>query len=323
VTSRPSPTVWPVPAGMLVYSGLKYGVGGMTRDLLPSVLVLAAAYALAVYLYYGIARQAHNRRFYLLWAGFLGALAIGYLLSGRVEGWDLLCDLAMIFGAGLVVGRLAEARAGYRTCYLGGLFVVVLFSLMWIIPRWPQMHAAASAAARDVIAGLQQGASPGLLGGGLAAKYGESLERIFRTFVRLLPASVVMSAVAQYSIGFLWFAEIKQRETGEVSLLKSFVHWGMPRALTLLVLAGVGARVFFGGTAQLAADNVLAALSVFYCLAGLAVVEFYLRRFRIHWGLRLVIYLLLAPTGVAGYLVLALVGFLTGLHDWRPRFASD
>jgi len=78
-----------------------------------------------------------------------------------------------------------------------------------------------------------------------------------------------------------------------------------------------------GGTAAVIVDNLLLLLSVFYCVTGLALIEFWFRRLRLPGLLRIVMYLLLLPAGFFGYLTLALVGFVDSFFDWRHRESAQ
>jgi len=133
----------------------------------------------------------------------------------------------------------------------------------------------------------------------------------------------VMSAITQYSLGFAWFAGRVARERGTESPVASFPSWRAPRFFALVTILALGLRLFSGEVGIMVADNLLAAVSVVYAITGLALFEYYLRRFRIKPVLKVVFYLLLVPTGLVGYLALALFGLTNSIYDWRSIRASE
>jgi len=315
--------VWPVLISLVLFPLLRFGVGERSGDFALSAAALTLAYVLAVHLYYGLALIAHQRRSYLLWGGGLVAAVFGCFLSGVGNMWMVLCGLGMIFFGGAAVGRVAGRGYAALTTYVAGLAIVVSFALVLLVPQWPEIHRAASVMSVEMIQSLRTGTMSGLLGAETAEAYALLLEKASGALVRLLPMALVMSSIAQYSVGFLWFADVHFREEARRSPLQSFIYWRVPTAVLLIVVIALFFRLAGGETVRLVADNLLAALSLYYCVTGLALVEYYLRRLRFHWSLKTVVYLLLIPAGLIGYFILVLLGLVTSLYDWRKDLGTD
>ncbi|UCC44181.1 MAG: DUF2232 domain-containing protein [Candidatus Zixiibacteriota bacterium] len=310
--------VWLLPVVMILYSILKYGAVQWMQQPVAIVLFLAVAYILAVYLYYGSTRLAWIGYQRVLWAGFMAAVIVGFLLGGRSELWNLLCEWSTIMAAGIVVGAMARRRAADLNLYAAGLAPVAIISLVWFLPLWSEFRLAMEPMINDMVALVNQ-AMTMILPAGTAEQYAETCRRIFRLMVRLMPAGIVMSAVTQYSIGFLWFAEVRARDVGVAGVVRSFKAWRVPRVVSVLAIILVPIRFLETESVSLAVDNVLAATSIFYCVTGLSLLEYYLQRFNFRRVTKLIVYLLLIPTGHFGYLVLVLLGLTISLYDWRER----
>ena len=140
--------------------------------------------------------------------------------------------------------------------------------------------------------------------------------------VRLAPASTIISGIVQLSLGLLWLIwRMGQAEParGEV---RRFTFWKVPFALTPVTGIAVLARLLGNEQIQLIADNALLVLAIFYSVCGLALMEFILHRFKVSLFVRILFYLLLFLTQVAGLLVMVLLGFVDSFLDWRKVTAQ-
>ena len=72
-----------------------------------------------------------------------------------------------------------------------------------------------------------------------------------------------------------------------------------------------------GETITLVADNVLLAMSIYYCVGGLALLAHGLKRFKLPLFVKVMFYIMLTLSGVLGYIVIVLVGFIDSFADWR------
>lgn len=303
---------------MALFCVLKFGAGGYAGNVSLMILAEAGAYLLTIYLFYGIAYLSLRDHWYVLVGAALAAVIISFLLSGINNAGDIVYHWGTVLTAGIVTGRLAESRLSGRTLYLVGLGLVSVFGILWLIPQWPHLYRAALAVRGDLLNSLQADSTLSFLGTSFLNKYSGLIDRWSTMVIRLLPLVIIMNSIMQYSIGVLWFASVHSAETGRrQSPMKSFIYWRMPVAALLLVLAAVTARLVSTDMIQLAADNLLAALSIFYCVVGFSVLEYHLRRSKVHWGLKTAAYLLLIPTGLFGLAAMVGLGLINNLYDWR------
>ncbi|MBU0984329.1 MAG: DUF2232 domain-containing protein, partial [candidate division Zixibacteria bacterium] len=135
--------------------------------------------------------------------------------------------------------------------------------------------------------------------------------------IRLVPMAEVMNPVLQFTIGFMWFLAGSSSSLTVCGSLRPFSRWKMPFAFIPVVIVVAVVRLTTLDPWALAADNVLATLSVFYCATGLSLVDHVLSRMKVGLGVKIAFYVLLTISGVLGYLMTALLGFIDSFADWR------
>jgi len=309
---------------MALFCVLKFGVGAYAGNVSLTILAEAGAYLLTIYLFYGIAYLSLRGHWYVLPGAALAAVILSFLLSGIDNTGDIVYHWGTVLTVGIVTGKLAESRLSGRTLYLVGLILVSVFGVLWIIPQWPRLYQAALAVRGDLLTGLQTDSTLSFLGTDLLNRYSGLIDSWSTLVIRLLPLVIIMNSIMQYSIGVFWFASVHSAETGRrQSPMRSFIYWRMPVAALLLLLVAVTTRLATADTIQLAADNLLAVLSIFYCLVGFSVMEYHLRRSNIHWGKKTIAYLLLIPTGLFGLAALVGLGLVNNLYDWRKPLQRE
>ena len=84
-----------------------------------------------------------------------------------------------------------------------------------------------------------------------------------------------------------------------------------------------GARVKLNHriTAQIA--SILLILSVFYCVTGIALLDYYMRKISLSILVKIIVYILFLPLGLIGYMGLCLCGVLDSFFDWRGINQQD
>jgi uncharacterized protein YybS (DUF2232 family) len=306
-------------AAIVAYSVLAFGsletrLGG------PIVLLTAIiSYFLCMFVFYGIARLAFRQYTRVLWGGVLAALTAGFLLSGPDVAWTLLTGWGMLLLAGAATGRLT--RAGYlqsQVYMIGAAIVTVLFALQaW--PLWQKFIASAP----EMVDGLTEQWRQLLTGMGASEQAArENLDQVRRAagvMVHLFPAATILAALVQFSVGYLAFVVWADRQDPPGGYYVPFTRWKVPFGFTPLVLIAVVARLLGGELPKLVADNALVILGMYYCVAGLALIEYYLTRLRMSKLMKIIFYLLLLFTQLAGFLVAVLAGFVDSFADWRSR----
>ncbi|MEW5993325.1 MAG: DUF2232 domain-containing protein [Candidatus Zixiibacteriota bacterium] len=323
VTSPRRSVDWFIWASMVAYSVLAFGAVGSSGGGVFALSANALAYFLCMFVFYGIARLVYREQTWLLLSGVMASLVIPFLLSGIPSLWLLVTGWAMLLLAGMVTGRMT--RAGYPPGWVytaGAVIVTVLFA----VQTWPVWNQALSSAETVVNSTLEQARQIMVsMGYGTEAIEGrlEQFRRFLDLIIRLFPAATVMAALIQFSVGYLlfvgWLHKIDPLCRGSVP----FAGWKAPFGLTPVLLVAITARLLGGEFLRIAADNVMAVLAMYYCIAGLALMEFYLQRLSVSKAMKVVFYLLLFFTQLAGFLVMALVGFVDSFADWRNRRPAE
>ena len=308
---------------MLVFSGLAFGVTDESTGAGTAILVAAISYFLAVYLYYGTARLAFEGRQKMLWFGGGLAIIVGLWLSGSSGFLPVVFGWLMILVAGAACARLALAGKSASAAYIVGMLIVAILFTAQFGGFWPELMASSRDAAAEAVKQLEP----------LLASIGYNEQQIndnilrtkamFDAIIRLTPAFTILSAGMQFSLGFLLFARYVAFRRPEAGYWVPFTRWRIPFAVMPAVIVAVLMRVVGNEPLKLAADNILAGLSVYYCVAGLSLIEYHVRRLAVTVALRIMFYvfltLALLTTHVFGFFAAALLGFIDSFADWRKE----
>ncbi len=282
-----------------------------------SLLLSAFAYFLTVYLFFGIAHLAHQQRTYLLWGGAIGAIIIGYLFSGLGNILDLILTWSTILFAGVITGRMNITQYRQTKIYLLGLSAVIFFSLIQMYPVWSDLIRLATENSQLMIEEVRQnlttlGYSEEIIADNIAF-----FQNMTVVMIRLIPASMILGIMFQFTLGYILFLMRLDKEDGIFKRLKPYILWKMPFAFTPVLMLTIICRLLGNDQVQIVADNVLTVLSVYYCLTGLSVVEFYLKKLKISKFMKILFYVMLFFTQLVGYFVIIIVGFIDSFTDWR------
>ena len=308
---------------MLAYSLLLYGNWGGQLGAAVALLAAVTTYFFARYLYYAIARLAYQRSTSLLWGGAATAVIAAYLFSGASGIWAPLTGWGMLLFAGALSGRLTLAGYAQGRVYIVGATAVAIFFALQSLPMWGEFVRAAPQLGET----FAQQSEQFLLGLGYSSEIvRESLDqsrKMFDVMVRLFPAATILSALLQFSIGYLAFVLWVSCKNRSPACYVPFVFWKVPFGFTPLLIIVILMRVFGGELLKMIADNGLAILAVYYCGAGLALMEYYLRKLRLSKLMKTLFYIFLFLTQLAGFFVAALVGFIDSFADWRKVHARE
>ena len=291
-----------------------------------TALVSISVYFATVYLYFGIAELAYDRRTYLLWGSAVASFVLGFLISGLTNVWPLLTGCSMILFGGVITGRMMfDGRPVGKIYMLAGLAVALFFTAQYSSLWGPTMERMTE----DLPAVLVQMESVyGSVGIGAEAAQDAlaQSEKMFAAITRLVPALTVLGALMQFSLGFLVFSYLIGRRYPLKRLWIPFCSWRAPFAFTPLLVVVILARLVGNETYQLIADNVLIILGVYYSIAGLALIEYYMNKLSLSPLLRISFYLMLFVTqfwsflaAAALFVTLILLGFVDGFADWRKK----
>ena len=313
----PGPKLWPVLAGIVLFPLLQYGVALRSSNLLLVMVSLFAAYLLGIYLYRAITALVCAGRVWPVIASAVGAVAVGAAVCPLEQSQMMMANTAMIPLAAVLVGRRARIDKSQLRLYLVGLATVVLGGLVMFVTQWSDLMRMAQLVGQESVIELKNSMVTLGYHADAAEEYGHQFQQVLSASVRVIPAAMIMNLVTQFSVGFLWFL----LRPGPVGLaagrLQPFKRWKVPFGLTPLLLVAVSGRLVGGETITLAADNILLALSIYYCVGGLALVEHALGRMRMPLVVRVGFYIVLTLIGVIGYVLTELLGFIDSFADWR------
>lgn len=302
---------------MSIYTVLQYGKVTGEASLGMIFLVSSLSYFLAIFLYYGIAYLAYQNRTYLLWGGGALAFIVGYFMSGLTGVWSLLTGWSMILFAGTIVGRLTLSRQNRQKIYIISVLTVVVFAVGQFFPLWNDLMNAATQGSESMLEEARQNLVSAGYGADAVEKNLDSARKSLHMLIRLIPALTIMSVVMQFSIGYLVFAYWIDRKGYQDKRLTPFVYWKVPFGVMPALIMAILARISGYDALVHIADNTIAILALFYAVTGLALVEFYLRRFKLSKLMKVLFYIMLSFTQLIGFFVTVLLGFIDSFVDWR------
>lgn len=309
-------------SGMLAYAVLiGLAVGSMGGA--PSVIASTVAYLISIYLYYGVARLAFTGHNYVLWGGAVAAVVVSYALAGRAGLWFVLAAWSLVLFAGAVIGRLSFSGQNQQRVYLAGLLVVLGFAIAQYAPQWRMWMSVGSEFVDDAVEYFSQQAVALGYGADAISQDMELMRKVMKSALRLTPSMTVLSAVLPFSIGYLVFNYRLDSERYSGRVMRQFQFWKMPFGILPILIITILFRLLGTPTLVLVADNVLAFLAFFYLVTGLALIEYYLKRYLPSF-LRILFYVTFFLSQFAGFYVAAVMllsvvflGFFDSFLDWR------
>lgn len=304
------------PVALIVFPWLNFGLVHRIENLPLATLLMTIAYLLGIFVFKSVASAAREGSITLT----LGAAVLGGLIGGISCQPEQIWMMTVIWSAmiltGWLVGRRARSEPSGLRLYLWGTAVILVGGLIVLAPQWPELMRVAALASQDMVAKIENVMVTGGYNVDAARIYGEQVQSGMNLAIRLMPAATIMNLVLQFSLGFLWF--LGRPRPGENTLsVRPFTAWKVPFALMPVLLAVVPARLFGGPTLALAADNILLVLSIYYCVGGLALMEHFLHRLKMATGMKILFYIMMVITGLLGYLITVVIGFLDSFADWR------
>lgn len=325
-TAEASPTVavkmrlWPVVTGLALFPAVQFGVAARSPNLVLSFVASVAAYILSIYLYRKVTQVACSNRLAPLLSASLLAMVIAGLVVPNDQFRAGLAYTAMIPAAGIVTGWWIRKSGKALSSYLAGAGVVVLAGLIMYGPDWSLLISVFKTITAENAQTIEQTLISMGYHADAAATYSAQLQRAGEGMSRLIPAASVLSLVTPFTVGFLWFL-IRGAESTTAEI-KPFHRWKVPFGFIPAVLVAAAGRLLGGETIVLAADNVLLALSICFCVGGLSLVEHSLRKLKMRRGLKVAFYIMLTlagltPLGLIGYVINVLLGFIDSFADWR------
>ena len=292
---------------------------GVNAPLLIGLVVGIAVFALTVWTYYALARVALMGEYRPIAIASLAALVVTGALNGWTGMWQVATGIATIVGGACVLGYLTGRGYRSRSIYIGGAIAVALLFTLQFGPIWGPLIDSAGTASTSALEELKR----------MMVTFGYSdqqitdnslaMKRMFEFVIGLMPALTVLSSMLQFTLGFFLFAWWADRKRPELGLAVHFDRWRVPFKFTPLLILAIAAHALGNETLVLIGRNILAIMAVYYGVAGLSMVEYYLKKLQLSLGMKILFYLLLFFTQMVGFAMAAILGFLDSFFDWRTR----
>ena len=307
-----------VPVALVAVATLLFRVSIANATLPVGALVSVTIWALIVFLYAGLPALVFRDQWSYLRVGFVAALVISGL-SVADSIWLWLMTWLALGGAGITTGYLARTGRRVSVVFGAGALIVIGVSLLQIVPVYSEMAQLICSRFDGMIEMFRMQLSTAGNSAAVVDEYVVALNKLADLIIRLLPGGLALAAVSQYALGFAWFSRSVVAPAGQRAVVPPFTVWRAPFALVGLVFLAAAGRFLGGETVRIIADNLLAMLAVVYAVTGASLVEHFMRRVRIGWFGRIVVYIMLFLAQILGFLVVALIGFGDSYFDWRGR----
>lgn len=305
---------------MLIHAFVAYADRPFNTTLVLELLFGMVNFAAVVVMYYGISRMAFTRRYVLLSIFALIAIAAGAIMTKDVTIVSISAGWMAVLGTSTLCGTLVLRQISLPKVFIVALVVLTVFASVQLFPLWSKMIWSAPEVADALISDLKDT----LTAAGYTAEQIESASRQFKSFyaafVRILPSFSIMAAMFQFTIGFWLFVKWLTRSGSQYLRPVDFVKWKMPFALTPFLVTAILLRLFGNDLMVMIADNMILILAVFYSIAGISLVEFFMKKFRFAFFSRFLVYLLFLLTHIVGFAFLAFLGFADSFFDWRRKY---
>lgn len=248
-------------------------------------------------------------------AGFVIGIIPGMALTPAsvfVPVWLKVIVPAVILG--MLISR--GSKAGWSFAAATGL--MALFMLVMYLQR--------SEVLIDLIDQINRSAENLFAGTAVGSYDADTIERFIdqarfmtRVLVRLLPAMMILSGIAQLFAAFLATDWYYTSRDSYFPGFGPFVYWKVPEKALYLLGVVLIVRLMIGGTAQAAADNIAFMAMIVYVVCGLALIEYALRRLRLPAVVRILFYLGMGVLliQVFGLIVTAIAGMFDSYFDFR------
>ena len=284
-----------------------------------------------------------------IWAFTIAASAGLIFLFAARSVWFGLAIAALSFVAGIITAQLLPVGYGL---YFAGFWVVLVFlpagfmsgsirrgfsaykaQVLAILPvsilmlfylanvggaatAWKEALGSMSATVidfyREAVSALPSSLSPEEV-----SMFKAFVKSLFDFFYRFFAGLIICWAAAMNIAAYYFAGMMIRKEGGFCRELRDFVLWKLGVAsMILLAVALVFWVIGIEGTMPFA-DNLLFILGVSYMVVGLAVIEYYLKRRRIHAALRIAFYVMLFLSGWIGGLLAAVLGLVDSHFDFR------
>ena len=223
----------------------------------------------------------------------------------------------MILFTGTIVGRLTLKRTDQKKVFFASVITIIVFALAKFYPQLINYVEASNEFVKSLIADIEVYLATGNYSTSESAQVMDSARKVFHMMGRVMPALIVLNVIMQFAFGYLVFIYVTGRYELKQQLIAPFKYWKMPYMAMLFLLVAIPMRIFGVEPFIIIADNIIAFLTVFYSVTGLALIEFYLRAFKLSRLMRILFYLMIFFSQMIGLLAAALLGFIDSFTNWR------
>lgn len=309
---------------MLVYSVLAFGNWLEQSVILITIVVAPITYLLMMYLYYGIAKLAFNKQYLILGSGIILAMILGSLIIESSQMAYVFTGWGVLLSAGYLAGLMTQRGHRSRKVYVFSIMVLIVFVVLNYFSIWQDLSRSSAESIQKLLAQVE--GQFAIVGGSPESNrmVMELYHKLLVIVFRLMPAIVILSTAVQFSVGYMLFTRWIDKHHLTTPRWEPFIYWQMPFGFIPVVIVFIAARLIGGDFIQLASDNALAILAVFYSLAGLSLLEFMLRKLRFSNLMKVLFYIMLFflplvnPTsGIIMGAGISLLGFIDSFSDWR------
>lgn len=309
---------------MLVYSVLAFGNWQEESVILITIVVAPITYLLMMYLYYGIAKLAFNKQYLILGAGIVLAMILGSLVIESSQMTYVLTGWGVLLSAGYLAGLMTQRGRRSRKVYIISIMTLTLFVILHYFSIWQDLSRSSAESIQKLLTQVEDQFA--IVGGSQESNRMviELYHKLLVIVFRLMPAIVILSTAVQFSVGYMLFTKWIDRHHLTPPRWEPFIYWQMPFGFIPVVIVLIAARLLGGEFIQLASDNALAIMAVFYSLTGFALLEFMLRKLRFSVLMKVLFYIMLFflplvnPTsGIIMGGGVSLLGFIDSFSDWR------
>lgn len=322
--ARPATAPLAVVGAMVVYSMTLWASLGEGVPTGLALLAAPVAFFVVIYLHYGVARLTFRDQHLWVVGGAAVGVSVTLFALGGVRTEIALTGWLLALVAGVASGHLARRGIRTRSIYITAALLTMALALAHFYPLWqvivsaaPEMAVAMTESARRSVA---------LYGGSPEQVHliGEQVRRMLTVLFRLVPGEMALSAVTQFSIGFLLFVRWLDRHHLAPPRYERFMFWKAPFGLTPALIGLIALRLTGGEVLRIAADNALLVLGVFYMVTGLAIIEYWLRKRHLSTLMRITAYVALIVIPLTSLIMsiiiggaVSLLGFIDSFTDWR------
>ena len=304
---------------MFLFTFLEFGLQGVDLPVIFVFGVSSISYFVILMLYVGIAMLSYKGHTWLIWGSGIAVYMLGYMFTGIDYAWTMFSEWSMILFGGAIIGRLSFKSEQAQKVYTYGLLSVLIFALAMYLPLLSLLTSEFAKTSADFIAKMKVALPTAGYNVEETATLLTGMQQSLSFVREIIPALVMLSAVLQFSLGYLLFMYFIARKENKPMQVASFSMWKMPYYATFVLFLGAVLRFFGNELVSHIGDNIFIFIAVFYSICGLSLMEYYLKKLKFPPIVKFSFYLLLFITQLIGFIGAIFLGFIDSFKDFRNR----